>query len=184
MKNITLATSNLGKIKEFSLFFDSKEFVLHTAENFSCLEDGSSFIENALKKVKSVKTNDYILADDSGLVVPLLDNEPGLYSARYSCDGRHLDKLISRLKNNGLERAPAYFYCALVFSRGNDDPCPIVVTASWDGEIRTKISGENGFGYDPIFYIAGNKSAAELSSKEKLLISHRGKALTKLIELL
>lgn len=184
MKNITLATSNPGKISEFSAFFDPSTYQLKVAKQFFCVEDGTTFIENALKKVKAVSSDGYILADDSGLVVPDLDHEPGLYSARYAQDGRNLEKLVTRLEQAGLCSAPAFFFCALAFASGSNDLCPLVVTASWQGEIRGKQSGNNGFGYDPIFYLNCGRSAAQLTPQEKLTVSHRGQALTKLIALL
>ncbi|MGV0036238.1 MAG: RdgB/HAM1 family non-canonical purine NTP pyrophosphatase [Candidatus Azotimanducaceae bacterium WSBS_2022_MAG_OTU7] len=148
-------------------------------------ETGTTFIENAIIKAKhaSFVTGLPAIADDSGLCVPFLSGEPGVFSARYAgpeaTDTENLSKLLDTLK--GVTDRRAFFYCVLVYMATADDPTPIITEASWAGEITHKPSGDQGFGYDPIFCIpALGTTAAELSSTQKNSISHRGQALAAL----
>lgn len=181
---IALASGNQGKLREFgALLAPLNATVLSQAELgvSEAIEDGATFIENALKKARHVSAASGLpaIADDSGIVVPALGGAPGIFSARYA--GTHGDsaannaKLLSALEGNS-ERA-AYFYCALVFLGTEDDPAPIVATAAWHGEIAAEPRGEGGFGYDPIFLPAGEQvSAAEMAADAKADVSHRGQA--------
>ena len=151
----------------------------------SPIETGTTFIENAIIKAKhaSLATGLPAIADDSGLCVPFLSGDPGIYSARYAgpeaTDIDNLLKLRSALK--GASDRRAFFYCVLVYMEAAEDPTPIITEARWDGEIANEPSGDQGFGYDPIFRIPSlGKTAAELSSEQKNSISHRGQALAAL----
>ncbi len=189
MKQIILASSNKGKIKEFKEIFSKigieiipqTEFDIPDAD-----EIGLTFIENAILKARncSVHTGLPAIADDSGLEVLSLNGEPGIYSARYAGqhgdDKANINKLLSNLVNSGQRQAR--FICALAFLRHGNDPTPILSTGELNGEITTKEHGEDGFGYDPIFFVPHlNKTLAQVSSDTKNQISHRATALSKLI---
>ncbi len=191
MKKIILATNNKGKINEFNSLLRN-HFSFYSQEDMGIAgvpETGLSFVENALIKARnaSLKSSLPAIADDSGLVVDALNGAPGVYSARYAgenaSDNDNLEKLLYDLKD--IDNRNAKFHCALVFVRHSNDPIPLIAQASWEGKILKKPKGENGFGYDPIFYIAKLKlTAAQLPQNEKNKISHRGKALQKLIAII
>ncbi len=152
-------------------------------------ETAPTFIENALAKARNASqyTGMPSLADDSGLVVPSLHGEPGIYSARYAGEGAddqsNMDKLLAELGRRPDVGRQAYFYCAIVLVKTVDDPAPLVATARWHGDILHSPKGEGGFGYDPIFGIPGMRcSAAELDAGQKQQISHRGQALRELVK--
>lgn len=189
MKTVYIATRNSGKINEFKTFFNKYNIkvksLLDFEENFEIEETGSTFSENALIKARylSHKTNEVVLADDSGLEVDILNNEPGIYSARYA--GSHGDslannlKLLAKLKDVPLENRTARFVCAIAIV--HPDGKEKVVRGECNGLINLEMSGSRDFGYDPLFYIpALNKTFGELTNDEKELISHRGDALRKL----
>lgn len=155
-------------------------------------ETGTSFVENALIKAKAAASfyNMPVLADDSGICVPALNGAPGIYSARYAGQqttaAKNIDQLLKDMAHLTATDRDAYFYGALVFLQHADDPCPIIITEEWHGNILCE-QKENihGFGYDPIFFIPElNCTAAELSQAEKNKISHRGLGLQKLTAVL
>jgi len=131
------------------------------------------------------------IADDSGLEVDFLNGAPGIYSARYSgqkntgegaSDEKNLLKLLDALKEVPKGKRTARFQCVLVYMRHAEDPTPLICQGTWEGIITTDPHGENGFGYDPIFYVpTHNCSSAELGAEEKNKLSHRGQALKKLL---
>ena len=151
------------------------------------VEDGQSFIENALIKARHAARGTGLpaLGDDSGLLVDALSGRPGLYSARYAGadadDQKNNQKLLADLQGvSGPERT-AHFYCAMVFVRHADDPAPLISTGKWPGRILEQAKGGGGFGYDPLFWVPGNQcSSAELPSELKNSLSHRGQALAAL----
>jgi XTP/dITP diphosphohydrolase len=150
-------------------------------------ETGLTFIENALIKARHASqfTGLPAISDDSGLLVSALNDAPGLYSARFAgehCDhDANINKLLQLLQNT--EDRRARFYCVLVFISHAKDPTPLIGEGVWYGEILRARRGENGFGYDPIFFDNNeNRSAAELDSVTKNQISHRGRALQCLLE--
>lgn len=184
-QKIVLASGNKGKIREIQailndcLILPQSEFNVDEAE-----ETGSTFIENAIIKARNAAQycNLPAIADDSGLVVDALDGAPGVISARYagsnSSDQENLLKVLENLEGVPTEKRVARFVCVLVFLRHADDPLPIVAQGLWEGQIMTKAIGENGFGYDPIFWVPSHqKSSAELLPEIKNVISHRGQAL-------
>jgi XTP/dITP diphosphohydrolase len=149
-------------------------------------ETGLSFIENAILKARNAarQSGCAALADDSGLCVDALDGAPGIYSARFAGtnadDASNNAKLLLALTGNTQRRA--HFHCALAFVRHADDPAPIVCEGQWRGTILEQPRGDNGFGYDPLFFIAElAKSSAELNKAEKNQISHRALALQQLL---
>lgn len=145
-------------------------------------ENGTTFEENALIKATEVAKycDDIVLADDSGLEIDYLNKEPGIYSARYAGEDTPYEiknrMLLERLKGVPREERTARFVCAIAAAIPNHDP--IVVRGTIEGYIGDRPAGENGFGYDPIFYVPDlNCSTAELSSEDKNARSHRGNAL-------
>ncbi len=180
MHRIVLATTNSGKLKEIQPFLSNYQIQLRSFEPVE--ETGLPFVENAILKARHAAqiTGLPALADDSGLVVDALDGAPGIYSARYAGENvsaeSHIQKLLKALENE--THRNAHFYCVLVYLTHPRDPAPIISQGIWEGTILVDKQGENGFGYDPIFYVPTHHcSAAELSSEEKNRISHRGQAL-------
>ena len=189
---VVLASNNSGKVKEINTLLSSHDLkVIPQAELGveDAIEDGLSFIENALIKARhaSNKTLLPAIADDSGLEVASLNGEPGIFSARYagdaSSDEANLNKLIQQIKPIPKTERRARFVCVMVYIRHADDPVPVISHGFWEGEIVTEPRGQNGFGYDPIFFLPDrNCTSAELEPDVKNSISHRGKALKGLVE--
>ena len=193
MSTFVLASSNQGKIREFSAMLNQLGIDVRPQDDYGVVdvpETGTTFVENAIIKARnaSLHTGLPSLSDDSGIEVDALNGAPGIYSARYAGTGNDEDnnqKLISALA--GVEEAErtARYQCVIVYMRHADDPSPIIVQESWEGVIQLDRKGDNGFGYDPYFYLPEhNCTSAELDPVEKNRISHRGKALVKLLELL
>jgi len=188
-----LATGNPGKLREFqSLLGDcvslipQSEFGIPGAE-----ESGSTFTENALIKARHAARLAGLpaIADDSGLEVDILDGAPGIRSARYAGeDSRDVDnmtRLLAELTGVSAADRTARFHCVAVFVRDADDPAPLIAEGIWEGRIAMKPSGENGFGYDPVFLDgATGLTAAQLSATEKNRRSHRGAATRQLHRLI
>ena len=158
-KEILIATSNNGKIKEFeNLLAEYKVVSLKDYDIEDAIEDGTSFLENALIKAKhgSINTGLYSIADDSGLVVPKLNNQPGIYSARYAgdkaSDKDNRDKIIEELNKLSVKELSAYYVCCLVGIEAYDDPMPLISFGKINGKVSILSSGDGGFGYDKIFY--------------------------------
>tara|TARA_Y100000768_G_scaffold377113_1_gene349943 strand:+ start:6428 stop:7054 length:627 start_codon:yes stop_codon:yes gene_type:complete len=187
---IVIATTNKGKLKEIRKDFDPFNCGVISQEDLnieSIPETGYSFKSNALQKAVHLAsyTNYPIIADDSGLVVDALNGEPGIYSARYAGDkandNDNIDLLLDRMAQK--KNRNAYFHCSLIYLNTNDISNPISIETQWHGTICMEKLGTEGFGYDPIFFIPElGKTAAELSIYEKNKYSHRGKAMTQLIE--
>lgn len=192
MQKVVLATGNAGKVRELAdkLAAFGLDIVAQTDCGVESAEEtGLTFIENALLKARHAAaiTGLPAIADDSGLAVDALQGAPGIYSARYAgadaSDRQNTDKLLAAMENVADGQRQAQFHCVLVYLRHAEDPTPLVFHGCWHGEIARAISGEGGFGYDPVFYVPElGKTAAELSKEEKRAVSHRGKALTLLLE--
>ncbi len=189
MKKIILATSNLGKVRELNSMLEGQYNVVSQIdmEVEEVPETGASFVENALIKARNASSQSKLpaLADDSGLVVDALNGKPGIYSARYagenSTDEDNIVKLLNRM--NDEDNREASFRCAMVYVRYGNDPEPVIVEKSWEGQILRELKGDNGFGYDPIFYLPElNCTSAQLSAGEKNRISHRGQALQEILK--
>lgn len=195
MRKLILATNNKNKVIEIrEILKDLKIDIMSQSDlgiDVDIEETGSSFEENAMIKARGIadilKKNNYekfiVMADDSGLEVPYLGGEPGIYSARYS--GVHGDdrannkKLLSKLQGVSGNNRKAYFRCAIGLI--DSDNKNKVIEGSVEGVITEKEEGEGGFGYDPIFYYEPlSKTFGELSSEQKNSISHRANALNKL----
>jgi len=192
MQKVVLATGNPGKVRELAELLSAFGLDIVAQSDLgveSAEETGLTFIENAILKARHAAqiTGLPAIADDSGLAVDALGGAPGIYSARYAgedaSDQQNLEKLLQALENVPDGQRQAQFHCVLVYLRHADDPTPLVFHGSWEGEITRSAAGAGGFGYDPIFSVpALGKTAAELSKAEKGAVSHRGKALTLLLE--
>ena len=181
---IVLATRNQGKVKELVPILEPLGFELITQDDFdieSPEETGKTFIENALIKAREVSRLSRLpsIADDSGICVPALMGQPGIFSARYAglaaTDQENNQKLVKALENQSIK--DAFYYCVLVFIRHEEDPTPIIGIGEWHGAIIQSPKGQNGFGYDPYFWLDEYKcTAAELLPETKNRISHRAHA--------
>ncbi len=188
INELVLATSNQGKINELNALLAPIHCVSQTTLGINdAVEDGLSFIENALIKARhaSFYAQKPALADDSGLVVPALNGEPGIYSSRYAgnnaTDKENIDLLLKNMAHLHGEQRQAYFYCAIAFVMHAKDPTPVIATGIFKGTIHANALGEGGFGYDPIFYVPEYQcTAAQLPAKLKNNISHRAQALQQL----
>lgn len=188
MKEIILATSNKGKIAELKAILSSWHCIPQTSLGIENAEEtGLSFVENAIIKARhaSQLSNKPALADDSGLVVPALNGAPGIYSARFAgidaTDSDNINLLLTKLEGVPKMQRQAYFYCAIALVEYGSDPTPIIATGKFIGIISNIRMGEQGFGYDPIFYLENHHcTAAQLPAKIKNMISHRAQALSQL----
>jgi XTP/dITP diphosphohydrolase len=191
MKDILLASGNKGKVNELKEMLAPLGLNVVPQSEFNVEEvpeTGTTFVENAIIKARhaSKVTGLPCIADDSGLEVAALNGAPGIYSSRFAgegaTDGTNIDKLLTQLDGIEESKRQARFVCVLVFMRHADDPTPIICQGSWDGVISTERQGENGFGYDPVFFQPQlNLAAAQLNPEQKHSLSHRGKALRQLM---
>ena len=185
---IILASANKGKIREIKEYCDYEVLAYcDVLEPFDIIEDGHTFKENALikaraiyEKLKDKEASFVVLSDDSGISVPALNNEPGIYSARYAgenvTDKDNLHKLIDELKKNNIEKTPAFYTAAMaiVTDKGEE----FTVHGWMYGEVIAEARGEKGFGYDPMFIPEGyHDTLGELDGDVKENLSHRSKAL-------
>ena len=188
-KQIIFATGNKGKIKEIEMILADAGYEIRTMKEagiaIDIVEDGKTYEENALIKVRAVATQPQaqgciVMADDSGLEIDALNKEPGVYSARYMGEDTPYSiknaELIRRLEGVPDERRTARFACAIAAKL--PDGSEIVTKSTIEGRIGYEEKGSNGFGYDPIFfYPPYGKHTAELTEEQKNEVSHRGKAL-------
>lgn len=192
MKKLVLASNNPGKVREIGQLVASLdiEVVAQSVFNIPEIEEtGLSFVENAILKARNAAHYSGLpaLADDSGIEVDALNGAPGIYSARFAgagaSDAQNLQKLLTDIQ--AIDRAPrsARFQCLMVLVRHELDPTPLICQGTWEGQIIDTPQGDNGFGYDPIFYVPEEKcTSAQLTSERKNVLSHRGKALKCLLE--
>ena len=189
-----LATGNKGKVKEMSELLNSFSIDVLPQSQFNVPdvpETGTTFVENAIIKARHAAklTGLPAIADDSGLEVDFLNGQPGIYSSRFAgesaTDQDNIDKLLNKLEGINPDQRKARFQCVLVYMRHELDPTPIICQGTWQGSITEVIHGENGFGYDPLFWVESDQcTSAQLSKQRKGELSHRGKALAKLVDLL
>ncbi|MFD1065412.1 XTP/dITP diphosphatase [Oceanobacillus locisalsi] len=190
MKKIIIATKNKGKAKEFRAFFDPYDIeavsLLDLEEEIPDIEEtGESFVENAAIKAEQIANHfqQPALADDSGLIIDSLEGRPGIYSARYAGeptdDQANIDKILEEMKEVPENERTARFICVLAIARPGEET--MFVTGYCEGHIQLTQSGENGFGYDPVFVPEGyEQTMAELDPDEKNQISHRKMAINQL----
>jgi non-canonical purine NTP pyrophosphatase (RdgB/HAM1 family) len=191
MKQIVLATGNLGKVREINELLAGQDMQVIAQSAFKVPEadeTGLTFVENALIKARNAALHTGLpaIADDSGLEVDALHGAPGIYSSRYAgagaSDRDNLEKLLAELAALADERRTARFQCLMVHLRHAHDPTPLICQGTWEGRILFAPRGGNGFGYDPVFYVPTHDcSSAELPPEIKNRLSHRGQALRKLI---
>jgi XTP/dITP diphosphohydrolase len=189
---IVLASGNQGKIKEIQAILSGYTIVPQQQFNIPEAEEtGSTFIENAIIKARNAALHSKLpaIADDSGLIVDALNGAPGVISARYAgakaSDQDNLQKLLDTMQGIPKSQRSARFVCVIVLMRHAHDPFPLISQGSWEGIILNHALGANGFGYDPVFWLASEScSSAELSAPRKNQLSHRGQALRQLAGLL
>ena len=187
-QKIVLASGNQGKIKEIQAILKGHPIVPQSQFDVEEAEEtGTTFVENAIIKARNAASHCNLpsIADDSGLVVDALNGAPGVVSARYAgvgaSDQDNLLKLLKDLEHIPAEQRTARFVCVIVFMRHADDPLPIIAQGTWEGRILAESIGDNGFGYDPVFWVPTHqKASAELSPEIKNSLSHRGQALQQL----
>ena len=191
-KRVVVASGNPGKLGELRAALAGLPFELvaqSVLDIEAAPETANTFLENALGKARHAARASGLpaIADDSGLVVPILDGAPGIHSARFAgadaTDTENNAKLLRTLGAN--TPCPAYFTCCLVYMASPADPAPLVATARWHGQIIPSPRGSNGFGYDPYFLVpALGKTSGQLPLAEKNRLSHRGQACRTLAGLL
>jgi XTP/dITP diphosphohydrolase len=193
-ESIVLASNNAGKVREINELLSAEHIrVIPQGElgvseaDETCL----SFVENALLKARNAAAHSGLaaIADDSGIEVDSLRGAPGIYSARYAgagaSDAANVDRLLAELRDVPEAERTARFQCLMVYLRHAQDPTPVICQGTWEGRILLAPRGENGFGYDPVFYVPETGcTAAELPSATKNRLSHRGQALAKLVHYL
>ena len=185
---IVLASGNSGKIKEFQAILAAHPIIPQSQFNIvEAEETGSTFVENAIIKARNAALHSKLpaIADDSGLVVDALNGAPGVRSARYAgqkaSDQENLQKLLVDLEGIPDQQRSARFICILVYMVHAEDPFPLIAHGVWEGRVLQQPVGENGFGYDPVFWVPDREcSSAQLSAAEKNCLSHRAQALFKL----
>jgi len=190
MQKLVIASGNAGKLGEIRHLLEPLGIEVLPQSAFNVVEAAepyNTFVENALAKARHASKWSGVpaLADDSGICVDALSGGPGVYSARYAgeprSDERNNQKLVDALKSRVNRKA--HYYCIIVLVRHADDPQPVIADGAWHGEIILEPRGKGGFGYDPHFFLPDlGKTAAELPMAQKNQISHRGKALARLVE--
>ncbi len=192
--DIVLATGNKGKIRELNELLADLDYSVRSQAEFDVAEvpeTGTTFVENAIIKARNAAKHTGLpaIADDSGLEVDALNGAPGIYSARFAgenaSDADNSAKLLADLADTPDDQRSARFQCVLVYMRHADDPTPVICQGTWEGRITREPQGENGFGYDPVFWVPEHEcTAAQLPAEVKNQLSHRGQALEKLAAML
>ena len=190
-KQLVLASNNAGKVREVGQILADLKLEVLPQGDFGVEEvpeTGTTFVENAIIKARHAAdiTGLAAVADDSGLVVDALNGEPGVWSARYAGEGAsdqaNLKKLLKEMDAVPDGQRSARFLCVMVYMRHAGDPTPVIAQGSWEGVIARESAGENGFGYDPVFWVPSEGcSSAQLAAETKNALSHRGQALRALV---
>ena len=190
-ERIVLASSNAGKVREINQLLLLQKIEVIPQNQFDIPdvdETGLTFVENAILKARNAAHYSGLpaIADDSGIEVDYLNGAPGIRSARFAgagCDdAANNRKLLAALEGVPDQQRTARFQCLMVYLRHAEDPTPIICQGTWEGSILTSPQGENGFGYDPLFWVDGaGCSSAQLEPAQKKRLSHRGKALRRLL---
>ncbi len=191
-QKVVLASGNPGKLREFQQLLSATGLEVIPQSEFAVSEveeTGLSFVENAILKARHASRISGLpaIADDSGLEVDALNGAPGIYSARFAgpgaTDEENNQLLLNRLSGVPVEKRSARFQCLLVYLRHAEDPTPYICQGTWEGRVAFEPRGDNGFGYDPLFWVAEkNCHSAELPKEEKNRLSHRGKAMACLLD--
>ncbi|NND66258.1 MAG: RdgB/HAM1 family non-canonical purine NTP pyrophosphatase [Halioglobus sp.] len=191
-QTVVLASGNAGKLRELGAILQPLGVTLAPQSDYAAPdveETGLTFVENAILKARAAAKHCGLpaIADDSGIEVDYLQGAPGIRSARYSGEGDKANnaKLLAALADVPDEQRTARFQCVLVYMRHALDPTPIICQAAWEGRILRAPQGDNGFGYDPLFYVPEHAcSSAQLPTAVKNRISHRARASALLFEAL
>jgi len=188
---IVLASGNPGKAREIAQLLSDHQVEVLNQSAFNVVEveeTGLTFVENAILKARNAAAHSGLpaIADDSGLEVDALNGAPGIHSARYAgagcSDADNNAKLLDALRDIPEAERGARFQCLLVYLTHAEDPTPLIVQGTWEGRILTAPQGDNGFGYDPLFFVPDlGMSSAELPADTKNRLSHRGQALRGLL---
>jgi len=188
---IIFASNNEGKIREISELTAGLdlEILSQSKLNIPDIEEtGSSFVENAIIKARNAASYSGLpaIADDSGIEIDALQGKPGIFSSRYAgkgaSDEANLQKLIGEVSALPEDQRAARFVCLMVYIRCPDDPTPLIAQGVWEGMALINPRGDNGFGYDPMFYVPTHQcTSAELTPEVKNQLSHRGQALKELV---
>ncbi len=188
---IIFASGNAGKVREVGQLLDGLSLDVLPQSEFNVPEieeTGLTFIENAILKARNAAHHTGLpaIADDSGIAVDVLQGRPGIYSARFAgvgaSDEENLNKLVSLVKSFSEQERTARFICSMVYLRHEEDPTPMIAEGIWEGQLLLEPKGQDGFGYDPIFYVSSQQcTSAELPPEIKNKLSHRGQALRKLL---
>jgi XTP/dITP diphosphohydrolase len=191
LKEIVLASSNPGKVREINQLLATLDLHVQPQSDFGVVdaeETGLTFVENAILKARNAAQHTGLpaIADDSGIEVDALNGAPGIYSARFAgedaSDLANLEKLLTEIDGVPEAQRSARFQCLMVFMRNANDPTPLICQGTWEGRILLAARGDNGFGYDPVFYVPTHGcSSAELPAEVKNTLSHRGQALRQLL---
>ncbi|MEE9575081.1 MAG: RdgB/HAM1 family non-canonical purine NTP pyrophosphatase [Gammaproteobacteria bacterium] len=189
---IVLASGNAGKLREIAQLLEGINLEILPQSEFNVPEveeTGLTFVDNAILKARNAAhyTGLPAIADDSGIAVDVLRGRPGIYSARFAgigaSDEENLEKLIRMVTPFPDEERTARFICSMVYIRHEEDHVPVIAEGVWEGQLLIDPKGQNGFGYDPIFYVSSQQcTSAELPPEIKNKLSHRGQALRKLLE--
>jgi len=190
-RQVVLASSNPGKLKEMKILLAGIDYEVLAQAQFSVSdveETGLSFVENAILKARHAAQHAGLpaIADDSGIQVDVLGGAPGIYSARYAglnaSDEENLNLMLENVRATGARQAAARFQCVMAYVGHAGDAMPLIAQGTWHGSIVMEPRGENGFGYDPVFFVPTHQcTSAELPFEEKNRISHRGLAMQKLL---
>lgn len=191
-RQVVLASGNPGKLREIGEILADIGIELLPQSRFNVPavdETGLSYVENAILKARAAAAVSGLpaIADDSGIEVDALNGAPGIYSARYAgtgaTDRQNLQRLLDNVASTGVPQSPARYQCVIVYMRRADDPSPVIAEACWEGYIVPEPKGENGFGYDPVFFVPDHGcTSAELPTEVKNRISHRAGALQVLLQ--
>jgi XTP/dITP diphosphohydrolase len=191
-QDLVLASANAGKITELQQMLGGLgvKIIPQTDLDIPDIEEtGLTFVENAILKARNAAalSNRPAIADDSGLEVDFLQGAPGIYSARFAGEGAgdkaNKEKLLQLMADVPADQRSARYQTVIVYMRHGNDPTPIICQGTWEGMIATESRGDQGFGYDPIFYVTEtNCHAAELDKVTKNRLSHRGKAIANLLQ--
>jgi XTP/dITP diphosphohydrolase len=193
-EHIVLASNNAGKVREINQLLASEQIQVVAQGEFAtpeAEETGLTFVENAILKARNAARHSGLaaIADDSGIEVDALNGAPGIYSARYAgpgcSDADNNRRLLDELAGVPEADRTARFQCVMVYLKHADDPTPIICQGTWEGVILESPRGENGFGYDPLFFVPDEGcTSAQLSAEQKNRLSHRGQALKLLLRAL
>jgi XTP/dITP diphosphohydrolase len=189
-RRVVLASNNKGKVREIQALVAALDVEILPQARFDTPEieeTGLTFVENAILKARNAAQHAGLpaIADDSGIEVDALNGAPGIYSARYAgkgaSDAQNLQKLLDDLRDVPEAARTARFRALVVYMRHALDPTPIICQGTWEGRILLAPRGDNGFGYDPVFFVPTHGcAAAELDAATKNELSHRGQALRQL----